>query len=586
MSHSAAPSALFAEESLQLLLHIEQDWQQAAPQDIAWRAQMLRQLHQLKGVAASFNQLAAADCCHQLETLLNQHDNAALLPAMAVSVSQKLARLHELLHNAKQPPVLPADHGDMMQSAPEQRWLIDFKPLPTFFKNGQDPLQYLKKLQQLGEMTVSADHSNLPDFADYDARLSYLSWQITLDSSADEAALRAIFDWVKDDCQLAIQPLPAADSPATKLPAAVSDSSSQIKQILQRQQQENQWLDSLEQYAAVLPANSQTLLRQLQLSRQQSWLALQKLLLKSLSAAYSRLPSLLTTLTTQTGKQARVQLADSELSVPPLVADLLSDVLIQLLRNAIAHGIESPADRIAAGKPAVGTISISQQLDGMQLQLTMRDDGVGLQADKILAAAGQADADIHQLIFQAGLTTANAPSLLSGRGVGLDLVRQHIQRLQGSIRVESVNGAGCLFQLRLPLTQTLQVLQAVTVDDQQYLLAPEQIIDDLLLSAQQTRHINGRGQFVEYQQQWLPVCDLRRQFKLAADFGSTARLLIIKSADKWWALPVDGVRLPAEYLLSSLTPHYRPVTGILAMAVTPQQPALWLDIAGLMAEPA
>ena len=136
--------------------------------------------------------------------------------------------------------------------------------------------------------------------------------------------------------------------------------------------------------------------------------------------------------------------------VPAQLLDLLSDVLIQLLRNALAHGIETTEQRLAAGKSATGNIRIEQSLDGMQIDLLFADDGAGLQTAKIRAAAGQQNAgDINELIFQAGLSTASTPDLLSGRGIGLDLVRQHIQQLDGTImsvqpRVKAVfSGSAC-----------------------------------------------------------------------------------------------------------------------------------------------
>ncbi|MDT8310875.1 MAG: Hpt domain-containing protein, partial [Methylophaga sp.] len=206
-------SALFIEEGRQLLLQIEQGWQQAKPGDEQWRGQMLRQLHQLKGMALSFDATTAADCCHQLESQLNQH-HETLSPLQAVTVSQTLGRLHEMLHSPNQvnKPVVDKT-AEQTTTAMMQRWQIDFKPLPGFFVNGQDPLQFLKQLQQLGEITVQADTSKLPGFADFDASQSYLNWQIQLTTTADEQTLRQVFDWVTEVCELKITALTDSPSP-------------------------------------------------------------------------------------------------------------------------------------------------------------------------------------------------------------------------------------------------------------------------------------------------------------------------------------------------------------------------------------
>ncbi|MDT8312031.1 MAG: ATP-binding protein, partial [Methylophaga sp.] len=339
------------------------------------------------------------------------------------------------------------------------------------------------------------------------------------------------------------------------------------------------WLNQLQQAARLLPLPLKTRLDQLQLAQSQNYLALQKLIFKPLSNAYQRLPALLQTICQQTGKQAQLALPQQPIWLPARVLDFISDVLIQLLRNAIAHGIESPDKRLVAGKPPQGQIRLEQSLHGMQLALHFYDDGIGLQTEKILAAAGgNTETAIDKLIFNAGLTTASAPDLLSGRGIGLDLVRQHIQQLQGHISVASSPDQGCGFHISIPLQQTLQVQQAVVVADQLYVLQPDSIIEDLPAAELPSRHVSGRGEFVEYQQQWLPVWDIRQRFKLAGSSPEQARLLIISEQGQLQVLIVDKLLPPAEYLLSKVNRHYQPIPAVLALATNGQlQPALWLQ---------
>ncbi|MEX1200549.1 MAG: Hpt domain-containing protein [Methylophaga sp.] len=571
----ASLSALFIEESRQLLMQIEQGWQQAQSGDIQWRSQMLRQLHQLKGMAASFNQSAVADCCHQLETQLNQQDSA-MSPEQAIAVSQTLCMLHDILHSVKYVAQTPAiETPEQITTANEQLWRIDFKPLPGFFANGQDPLHYLKQLQQLGDMTVLADTSQLPVFADFDASQPCLSWQVTLKTDVDEQSLWQLFDWVKELCQVNITALneipPPMQSPAPARQSPLND-------IMRRHQQQLAWLQELQQAAQGLPSSLQNRLEQLQLAQSQNYLDLQKLMLKPLSTAYQRLPGLLQTICKQTGKQADLVLPSQPIWLPAMTLDLISDVLIQLLRNAIAHGIESPDSRLAAGKSPQGQIAIEHYLDGLQLKLHFYDDGCGLQSEKILAAAGEnTSADIHELIFQAGLSTTRMPDLLAGRGIGLDLVRQHIQQLQGHISVASDN-AGCAFHISIPLPQTLQVLQAVAVADQIFVVSPECIIADLPASSLPLRQVSGRGEFVEYQQQWWPVWDIRQRLKLVGPMPEDSRLLIMREQGRQYMLRVDKLLLPAEYLLSDVQRHYQSLPGVVALATNGGlQPALWLQ---------
>lgn len=578
---AASPSALFIEESRQLLMQIEQGWQQAQPADLEWRSQMLRQLHQLKGMAASFNQSAVADCCHQLETQLNQL-NSAMSPDQAIAVSQTLSMLHNILHSVKYVAHTRATGTpEQIATAVEQLWRIDFKPLPGFFANGQDPLHYLKQLQQLGDMAVLADTRQLPVFADFDTSQPYLSWQITLKTDADEQSLWQLFDWVKELCQVNITALSETPPPTDDLqPMQPSEPlrQSPLNDIMRRHQQQLAWMQELKQAADYLPAPLQNRLDQMQLAQSQNYLDLQKLMLKPLSTAYQRLPGLLQTICKQTGKQAELVRPAQSIWLPAMTLDFISDVLIQLLRNAIAHGIESPDARRAAGKSPQGKIAIEHSLEGLQLKLHFYDDGCGLQSEKILAAAGEnAGADIHELIFQAGLSTTRTPDLLAGRGIGLDLVRQHIQQLQGHISVASGND-GCAFHISIPLPQTLQVLQAVAVADQLFVLSSERIMADLPASSLPLRQVNGRGEFVEYQQQWLPVWDIRQRLKLVGPIPEDSRLLIMREQGRQYVLRVDKLLLPAEYLLSDVQRHYQTLPGVVALATNGGlQPALWLQ---------
>lgn len=578
---AASPSALFIEESRQLLMQIEQGWQQAQPDDLQWRSQMLRQLHQLKGMAASFNQSTVADCCHQLETQLNQQQSA-MSPEQAIAVSQTLGTLHGILHSVNYVVQTPATEvPEQTIAAVKQLWRIDFKPLPGFFANGQDPLHYLKQLQQLGDMTVLADTSQLPVFADFDASQSYLRWQVTLKTNVDEQSLWQLFDWVKELCQVSITALSETQPPTDDLspmPSSEALRQSPLNDIMCRHQQQLAWLQELKQAADGLPSSLQNRLDQLQLAQSQNYLDLQKLMLKPLSTAYQRLPGLLQTICKQTGKQAALVRPTLPIWLPPITLEFISDVLIQLLRNAIAHGIESPDMRLAVGKSPQGQIVIEHSLDGLHLKLHFYDDGYGLQSEKILAAAGEnADADIYELIFQAGLSTTRTPDLLAGRGIGLDLVRQHIQQLQGQISVASDN-AGCAFHISIPLPQTLQVLQTVAVADQLFVLSPQSIIAELPASSLPLRQVNGRGEFVEYQQHWWPVWDIRQRLKLVGPMPEESRLLIICEQGRQFVLRVDKLLLPAEYLLSDVKRHYQSMPGLVALATNGGlQPALWLQ---------
>lgn len=580
-AQAAAQSALFIEESRQLLLQIEQGWQQAKPNDVQWREQMLRQLHQLKGLALSFNEDAAADCCHQLENQLNQKD-IALSAIQAVAVSQALGRLHEIVHSLNYVAKPLTDKTVEQTAAVEQLWQIDFKPLPGFFENGQDPLQYLKQLQQLGEITVQADSSKLPEFADFDASQLYLNWQIQLKTAADEQTLRQVFDWVKEVCELkitAIRQSPSITNQAKPVQHTAPQSHASFRQILNRLQQQTAWLAELQHAADLLPLSLQTRLAQLQLAQSQNYLALQKLNLKPLTSAFQRLPALLQTICKQTGKQVELKLPQQTVWLPASVLDFINDVLIQLLRNALAHGIESPDARLTNGKASLGQIVIEQSLQGMQLKLKFQDDGAGLQAEKIFAAAGgNVNVGINELIFQAGLSTANTPDLLSGRGIGLDLVRQHIQHLQGDISVESIQGQGCAFHINIPLQQTLQVLHTAVIADQLYVLPLDSIVDDFAATELSKRYVSGRGEFVEYKQQWLPVWDIRQRFKLAGSSSEQTRVLIISERERLCVLKVEKLLPPAEYLLTKVNGYYQPMPGVLALATNGQtQPALCLQ---------
>ena len=277
------------------------------------------------------------------------------------------------------------------------------------------------------------------------------------------------------------------------------------------------------------------------------------------------------------------------------IVDKISDPLIHMVRNSVDHGVESPQDRIDAGKDPVGQVELRAFHQAGDVVIEIEDDGKGLDKERILkkaidngiVEAGQklSDAEIFKLIFHAGLSTAQKVTSVSGRGVGMDVVRKNIESLRGKIDISSINGKGTTFTIRLPLTLAIIDGQIVKIGDDRYIVPINSIIRTLRPQAEQLSSIQGRGEMAMVQDQLIPLVRLYKLFgAVPSTEDPTESLLVIVEEDgRKCCLLVDELLGQQQVVIKNLGERLGQVEGVSGGAIMGDgKVSLILDIPGIM----
>nr|CAM75479.1 Chemotaxis protein histidine kinase and related kinases [Magnetospirillum gryphiswaldense MSR-1] len=312
-------------------------------------------------------------------------------------------------------------------------------------------------------------------------------------------------------------------------------------------------------------------------------------------ALFSKAPRLVRDLSTKLAKQARLVMSGENTEVDKTVIEQLSDPLTHLIRNALDHGIETPEERMAVGKPAEGTIHLAAQHRSGRIFIEIQDDGRGINRERVLAKAlekglverGQqlTDEQIDMLIFAPGFSTASEVSDVSGRGVGMDVVRKNIQDVGGRVVVQSTPGAGSRFILSLPLTLAVMDGMLVQVGGQRYVLPLTNIVESLRPTAQQARSLVDVGEVLTIRGEYINLMPLHAIFGIdGAITDPTKGLVVIVETEggERVGLLVDELLGQQQVVIKSLDSNFRPVRGISAATILGDgRVALILDVSAL-----
>jgi two-component system chemotaxis sensor kinase CheA len=278
---------------------------------------------------------------------------------------------------------------------------------------------------------------------------------------------------------------------------------------------------------------------------------------------FERFPRLVRDLARQQGKQVELVLQGEDTRVDKAVIDEIGEPLVHLIRNAVDHGIEAPAVRAARGKPASGTIVLSAAQESNQVVITLVDDGGGIDAREVrrralergLVAADEAlsDRDAIQLIFTEGFSTARTVTDVSGRGVGLDVVVQSMERLNGLIEAETIPGAGTQFTLQLPLTLAIITVLIVEVGGESYALPSGSVVESLRYPRSEVARIGGRDT-LRVRDRIVPLLHLAELFGRTASAGDEGYAVIVGRGEKRLGLAVDRLRGQQDVVIKALDP--------------------------------
>lgn len=297
------------------------------------------------------------------------------------------------------------------------------------------------------------------------------------------------------------------------------------------------------------------------------------------ATAFNRFPRLVRDLASSSGKRIELELAGEETELDKSLVERLSDPLTHLMRNAIDHGIEKPEERLARGKPEQGTIGLSALTHGGFVYIEVRDDGRGLDHAKIFQRAlerGLVTAEqnlppsaIEELIFAPGFSTADAVSEVSGRGVGMDVVKRTIEGMGGSISVTSKPGEGTATRLKLPLTLAMLSGMTVSVGAQTYVIPILSIVETLKARREQVKTLLGGGEVLLLRGETLPILHLGRLFSQTPRHTNTwdGVLVVVEDEGERVALLVDGLVSEQQVVVKSLDARFHRVEGVLGATV-------------------
>lgn len=523
------------------------------------------------------------------------------------------------------PPPQPASRG----------WRIHFQPEAGMIRRGLSPRSLFTDLSSLGRLTVRCHADQLPELSSLEPDALYLSWTLELESSCSLDEVKDVFIFVEDESDIRIEALePLAGLPAAaSLPALpqsfptagppppepgesknASPDSNSPDNTAERPAPRNSVvrvaadkLDRLVSLVGELVINQSRLSEAANRSQLPELLApveeIERLVselrdsvlgirMTPIGATFNRFRRLVHDLSGELGKEIDLVTSGAETELDKTVLDSLGDPLVHLIRNSIDHGIETVERRLEQGKPRRGRLCLAATHSGSNVVVSISDDGKGLDAAAIRAKAIErqmiaADAtlserEIFSLIFAPGFSTAKAITNVSGRGVGMDVVKRQIEALRGSIQIDSKPGQGTTISLTLPLTLAIIDGLLVEVEKDQFIIPMSSVTESVELSAAERRANNGRNVFA-VRGQLIPYIDLRGSFALHGQAPEMEKIVIVRHQDQRVGLTVDRVIGSHQTVIQNLGRFFRDTHVVSGATITGDgRVALILDIAGLV----
>jgi two-component system chemotaxis sensor kinase CheA len=520
---------------------------------------------------------------------------------------------------------------------------ISFRPYLHLLARGNDPLRMFRELRELGDLQVTADVSALPPIEEFDPENCYLSWQLRLRTDAPRQSIVEVFDWAEGDCELAVKVLesepgtaarnvptcvptsPAAARPVSSeappvtphsednehRPAKVADvaRSSDAGSIRVSVEKIDDLMNSvgelvitqsmLGQFGSLLDGavgeRLRTGLAQLERNVRELQESVMRVRMVPISFVFSRFPRMVRDLSQRLGKKVELKITGGETELDKTVLEKIGDPLVHLVRNSIDHGIESQEQRQASGKAAHGTVHLHAYHRGSSITVEVGDDGGGLKRERILAKARErglistddqlSDEAVNNLIFLAGFSTHDQATDISGRGVGMDVVKRNVDELGGTIEVRSEAGIGSRFIITLPLTLAIVDGQTVAVGDESYIVPLTAIVESLQLSTASVKQVVGHGEVLSFRGEYLPVVRLQKVFAARSQGTRDPEdglIMVVEGDGRRVGLCVDELLGQQQVVVKTLEANYGHVDGIAGATILGDgSVALILDIAGL-----
>jgi two-component system chemotaxis sensor kinase CheA len=313
-----------------------------------------------------------------------------------------------------------------------------------------------------------------------------------------------------------------------------------------------------------------------------------------MSLVFNRFPRMLRDLASKLGKKVELLQVGEATELDKGLVEKITDPLTHLVRNSCDHGIEMPAERTAKGKPETGTITLIATHAGGSIVIEVRDDGKGLNRAKLLSKARErgidapdsmTDQEVYGLIFAPGFSTADVVTDVSGRGVGMDVVKKNITSMGGTVEIDSAEGYGMTVRVRLPLTLAIMDGMSVGVGEECYILPLSSVVESFQVQPGLIKTIGGSGRVVEVRDEYMPVVDLERVFNVPRfDFEHVSNIMVVVEAEGGRvALLVDELLGQQQVVVKNLESNYRKVDDVSGATIMGDgRVALILDVGSLI----
>jgi len=598
------------------------------PDNEAIIQEVFRAMHTLKGNSAMFGFKVIAEFTHHLESIyefvrsgqqkitrqilnvsLASLDHLSALVKDDTLSSPDLRRKHQLLTvnvvevvSAIQQSLGLLSLSDNLEttcdstSSPEgKKYKICFAPHKDFFYNGSNPLYYIDELKLLGDCSVSLKYDEVPLIGELTEINCFCSWEISLETEADEEQIRAVFQFVEHLCGLEISELNEQKAaPVGELKEQLTDEKvldkapeaeavtttlAPKKNVISSVRVSSERLDNLMSLVSeliTLQAKLGTLAEQLPHSELMAVTEnLEKISTRLRDNAFNMCLVPINNMLTPFNRLVRDLAADlnkeinfvtegAETELDKNIMEGLSDPLMHLLRNSIDHGIEAPDVREQAGKSRCGTIVFKAYCSGTNVFIEIKDDGKGMDPEKIREKAVQkgiiakdellSEKEIFNLIFLPGFSTAEKISEISGRGVGMDVVKRKITDIRGQIKIASVPNEGTTITIKLPLTVSIIDGLMVKVNGADFVI-PLSLVDRCF-ELPSLNVLNAYNNVITLDGEQLPYINLCEEFGEPASFATSQELIIVYHDDRKVALVADYVVGKFQAVLKPLGPYF------------------------------
>lgn len=614
----------------QLLLELE-----STPGDSSLLDALFRCAHTIKGSAGVFGLSEVVSFTHHVEALLQQLREGLLQlnPTLNTLLLRSNDMIRLLVKQASGRQSLDEDQGkqrdaiiaELMQAAgrtqavqqggnkaethlpneagasPNQSWHVNIKFGIDTFRHGTDPLALLEYLTKLGQITqLKADEDSVPMLDAVDAESCYLSFDFMLASSAGEEAIKQAFKFAIDDCELHIDLLDQTVKPVTEVDDLAEQKTISVASQKQRQRSgtaatdENAFIrvqaERLDEVIDLLGelviagagasmVAKQAKQRNLVEANQQVMRLIEsirnstlKLRMVPIGDTFARFKRVVRDTAADLGKDVALEIIGGDTELDKAMVERIADPLMHLVRNALDHGLETPEQRLAAGKPAQGKLTLSACHESSNILIRISDNGRGIQRDKVLARAWERglvdtgvtppDEEIDLLIFAPGFSTAETVTNLSGRGVGMDVVRSNVESMRGTVSITSEPGKGSCMEIRLPLTLAIIDGFLVGVGNSKFILPLESVVEVIANRAVVTTVDNHGRCCVELRGEVLPVVHLRTLYALDSPQPERSSVVVVRSGMRRFGVLVDTLLGQHQTVIKPLGLMLRSLRGV------------------------